>query len=324
MCVVLVVLTVLYNSRVPVPKGTMEQSFSSTGPVYFRSSPRHVPFANDTMMPYGILLPGEQQFGQQNKPRAADVTVVNDTGSSNGGHVSDSMMIKTEAVTNSNCTELKDMPYIPRGNSNIVLPTAAAVSPTSLNSQSLPNMGQFASPVFQGLLDPKAQYHKSLAEHSRMEQAQRKQQEEASKQQQLYIQLLQQYSNQLPESTRQQAEMLQTLLTDPNMVNMLQHIFKGQPHQQEHSPTVVTSPSSVHQTCPPSAPPSYSPGPPSSSPAVNQTMFQYQSTDNSEVATEAFTSEVSNTSTFNELLLVTDRAVNLSNLLHQRRGNYTR
>jgi len=298
----------------------MEQPFNLTAPVYFRSSPRRVPFTNDTMIPYGTLLPGEQQYGQQNKPNA-DVTVTN-------GNGNESMMIKTETLANGSCTEVKDVPYIPRGNSNVVLPTAAPAPPTSLQSQSLPNMGQFAGPVFQGLLDPKAQYHKSLAEHSRMEQVQRKQQEEANKQQQLYMELLQQYSNQLPESTRQQAEMLQTLLTDPNMVNMLQHIFKGQ-HQQEQSTSsaAVTSPTSAQQTPLSAATPNFSPGPPSCSPGLNQTVFQYQSTNSTEVnqvATEAFISEVSCILTCNELIIVADRALNLLNLLHRKRENCTR
>lgn len=314
-----------------MPKGPLDQVFNSTAPVYFKSSPRRVPFANDTTMPYGILLPGEQ-FSQQSKS-TAEITAAHDTGSgSTNGHVSDSMLVKTEAPTTSNCTELKDVPYIPRGSSSSsILPATVSAPPTIPQSQSMPAMGQYTGPVFQGLLDPKAQYHKSLAEHSRMEQVQRKQLEEANKQQQLYIQLLQQYSNQLPESTRPQAEMLQALLADPNMVNMLQHIFKGQQQSQEQStsPTTVTNASPVQRTPPVSAPPNYSPGPSSSS-AVNQTMFQYHSgqlngsQEFNQVSAEAFSVEVSNILILNGLPIFVDRPLNQSNRLHQKRENYTR
>ena len=270
--------------------------FNLTTPMYFKSSPRHVPFANDTPMAYGGMMMSGERYDEQSKPRAE---MSADVPSCSNGHVSDSMMVKTEIAGRSDCTELKD-PYLPRGSSSgNLLPATASAPPQMPQSQSMPTIGQY-NPVFQGLLDPKAQYHKSLAEHSRMEQVQRKQQEEANKQQQLYIQLLQQYSNQLPESTRPQAEMLQTLLTDPNMVNMLQHIFKGQqqPPQQEQqtTPTNVTSTSPVQQTPPHSAPPSYSPGPSSSS-AMNQTMFQYHAMNGNkeytQVSPEAFNVEVS-------------------------------
>ena len=285
-----------------MPKGSLDQVFSSAAPMYFKSSPRRVPFASDTVIPYGMLLPGEQ-FGQQNKPRA-EVVAAHHSSNSNG-HVGDSTMIKTEALGNSNCTELKDTPYVPHASnsssSNIPPAATASAPPTMPQSQSLQGMPQYNSPVFHGLLDPKAQYHKSLAEHSRLEQVQRKQQEEASKQQQMYLQLLQQYSNQLPESTKPQAEMLQTLLTDPNMVHMLQHIFKPQqqPQEQPTSPTVVTKLSPVHQTPPLSAPPSFSPDQSSSSSVVNQTLFQYHcsqpnsGTELNQVTAETAVAEVS-------------------------------
>ena len=265
-----------FISHIPVPKGPMDQALSAAAPIYFKSSPRRIPFAGDTGMPYGMLLPGEQ-YGQQDKSRT-ELPTAHDSASSDG-HVSTDMLVKTEALSSSNDTEMKDMPYIPRGKSTSVLHTTTQAPPTIHQSQSLPTIGQYTSPVFQGLLDPKAQYHKTLAEHLRMEQAQRKQLEETNKQQQFYIQLLQQYSNQLPEATRPQAEMLQALLADPNMMNMLQHIFKGQQQQQEQqstSPIAATSPSPMQQTSPLSATPSFSPGQPTSSSAVNQTMFPYQ------------------------------------------------
>ena len=281
----------------------MDQAFNAAAPIYFKSSPRRMPFANDTGMPYGMLLPGEQ-YGQQNKLRT-DISTAHDSSSSSDGHVS-AELVKTEALTNSNGTEMKDVPYIPRGNSSSMLPTTTQAPPTMQQSQSMPTIEQYTSPVFQGLLDPKAQYHKSLAEHLRMEQVQRKQQEETNKQQQFYIQLLQQYSNQLPEATRPQAEMLQALLTDPNMVNMLQHIFKGQQQEQQcTSPTAVTTPSPVQQTPPQSAPPSFSPVPPTTSSVVNQTMFPYQpsqsngSQELNQVSPDVFTIEVSNIPTVN-------------------------
>lgn len=280
----------------------MDQAFSSGAPIYFKSSPRLMPFANDASVPYGVVLPGEQFGQQQSKPQVEMTAPSQDNNSGNSSHnshASDSMLIKTEVHTNSNCSEMKDIPYIPRGTSASVLPSTAPPPPVMSQSQSMPSIGQFTNPVFQGLLDPKAQYHKSLAEHSRMEQVQRKQQEEANKQQQLYIQLLQQYSNQLPESTRPQAEMLQTLLADPNMVTMLQHIFKGQQQEQPTSPTVVTNASPVQRTPPLSTTPIYSPGPSSSGSAVNQTVFQYQSSqvngskEFNQVDVEAFAVEVS-------------------------------
>lgn len=283
-------------------KGPLDQVFNLTTPMCFKSSPRRVPFTNDAPMPYGgMMLPGEQYDQQQNKPSAEmSPAHSNTTSCTSGGHVGDSMLVKTEAAGSSNCTELKD-PYVPHGSGNSsILPATASAPPPMPQAQSIPGMvGQYSNPVFQGLLDPKAQYHKSLAEHSRMEQVQRKQLEEANKQQQLYIQLLQQYSNQLPESTRPQAEMLQTLLTDPNMVNMLQHIFKGQqqpPPEQPTTPPVVTSVSPVQQTPPLSAPPTYSPAPSSSS-AMNQTVFQYHAMNGNkeytQVSPETFTVEVS-------------------------------
>ena len=284
----------------------MDQALNTAAPIYFRSSPRRMPFAGDTGMPYGMLLPGEQ-YSQQNKS-GAEIPTAHDSGSSGtgDGHITtDSMLVKTEALANSNGTEMKDVPYIPRGNSSSnVLPTTTRAPPSMHQSQSMPTFGQYTSSVFQGLLDPKAQYHKTLAEHSRIEQAQRKQLEETNKQQQFYMQLLQQYSNQLPEATRPQAEMLQTLLADPNMVNMLQHIFKGQ-QQQSTSPTTVTSPSPIQQTPPLSAPPSFSPVPTPSS-VVNQTMFPYQSSqpngsqELNQVSPDAFTVEVSNIPTVND------------------------
>ena len=285
-----------------MPKGPLDQVFNLTAPMYFKSSPRRVPFANDAPpMPYGgMMLPGEQ-YDQQSKSRAEmSSTHANTTSCTNNGHVSDAMLVKTEAAGSSNCTKLKD-PYVSHGSDNSSMPPATVSAPPLMpQAQSIPSMGQYSNPVFQGLLDPKAQYHKSLAEYSRMEREQRKQQEEANKQQQLYIQLLQQYSNQLPESTRPQAEMLQTLLTDPNMVNMLQHIFKGQeqppPQEQQTSPPVVTSVSPVQRTPPLSAPPSYSPGPSSSS-AMNQTVFQYHAINGNkeytQVSPETFSVEVS-------------------------------
>ena len=310
----------------------MEQAFNTAAPIYFKSSPRRMPFAGDTGIPYGTLLPG-QPYSQQDKSRT-DIPTAHDNGSSgtSDGHMTtDSMLVKTEALANSNGTEVKDTLYIPRGNSTSVLPTTTQAPPTIQQSQSLPAIGQYSSPVFQGLLDPKAQYHKTLAEHSRIEQAQRKQLEEANKQQQFYIQLLQQYSNQLPEATRPQAEMLQALLADPNMMNMLQHVFKGQQEQQSMSPTAVTSPSPIQQTPPASAPPSFSPGPPTSSSVVNQTMFPYQSSqplngnqELNQVSSEVYTVEVSNIATANGLACSPDRALNLLNQLHQKRGNCTR
>lgn len=273
----------------------MDQLFNSAAPIYFKSSPRRLPFPNDAPMPYGMMLPGEP-FGQQNK---TEMTATHDNVGSSNGHASDSMLIKTETHASSNCTEVKDASYVPSGSSSnarssssSIPPATTAAPPTMPHSQSYPGVG----PVFQGLLDPKAQYHKSLAEHSRMEREQRKQQEEANKQQQLYMQLVQQYSNQLPEANRPQAEMLQTLLADPNMVNMLQHIFKGQQEEQPTSPAAVTNPSPVQRTPPLSAPPSYSPGASNSS----STMFQYQpsqqngSAEFNQVSVEAYAIEVSN------------------------------
>lgn len=293
-----------FKSHIPVPKGPMDQALNVAAPIYFKSSPRCIPF--DTGMPYGMLLPGEQ-YSQQDKSRA-EIPTGHDSGSSDGHVSTDSMLVKTEALANSNGTEMKDMLYIPRGNSTSVLPATTKAPPTMHQSQSLPTIGQYSSPVFQGLLDPKAQYHKTLAEHSRIEQAQRKQLEETNKQQQFYIQLLQQYSNQLPEATRPQAEMLQALLADPNMMNMLQHVFKGQQQQQEQqsmSPTAVTTPSPIQQA-PLSATPSFSPGPSTSSSVVNQTMFPYQPSQPSngnqelnQVSSDVFTVEVSNIPTAN-------------------------
>lgn len=281
-----------------MPKGILDQAYNLAAPVYFKSSPRRVPFANDATISYGMLLPDEQ-FGQHSKSRpAAEMTAAHSGSSSGNGHVSNSTMIKSEVPGNSSCTEVKNVPYNPHCSSDVVMPPAPLAPPTVAQTQ-----GQLTSPVFQGLLDPKAQYHKSLAEHSRMERVQRKQQEEANKQQQVYIQLLQQYRNQLPESTRPQAEMLQTLLTDPNMVTMLQHIFKGQQQQEQSAtPTDITTPSPTERTPPLSAPPSISPGPLTSSSAINQSMFQYQpnsSKEYSQVTPDAFAIEVSKRSSFN-------------------------
>ena len=275
--------------------------------MYFKSSPRHIPFVNDPGMSYGMMLP-EERYGNQGKPRE-EITTVDDSGASGGpsnSHVSsDSSLIKTEALASTGDTELKDsMPFPRRSSSNELSAAMSAAPPTMQQTQ--PAMPQYTGPVFQGLLDPKAQYHKSLAEQTRMERAQRKQQE-SNKQQQLYIQLLQQYSNQLPEATRPQAEMLQTVLSDPNMVDMLQHIFKGQQQEQQPAPPVaVTMPSPVQRTPPLSAPPIYSSGPSSSSPAVNQAMFQYQSSsgkDLSQASPDVFTAEVNYISTCYDTLL---------------------
>ena len=210
-------------------------------------------------------------------------------------HGSDTV-VKAEMSSNNSSN---DQQYIPRGNSNSVLPSEMASAPPHSSvhhSHSLPTMGQFGDsgslPVFQGLLDPKAQYHKTLAEHSRMEKAQRKLQEEAQKQQQFYMQLLQQKSSELPETTRQQAEMLQLILSDPNMMHLLQNVFKGQQQQdhpvQDHptsppqiSPKQPQMPATPLSSVPPvtslsSIPPDMSPAPPPISPSPQNT-FQYQS-----------------------------------------------
>ena len=281
-----------------MPKAPLEQPVSTAAPMYFKSSPRHMPFMNDPGMSYGMMVP-EERYGDQGKPRE-EMATADDSGASgptNGQVSSDPMSIKTEALANTGDAELKDsMPFPRRSSSNELSAAMAAAPPTMQHTQ--PAMPQYTGPVFQGLLDPKAQYHKSLAEQTRMERAQRKQQE-SNKQQQLYIQLLQQYSNQLPEATRPQTEMLQTVLSDPNMVDMLQHIFKGQqPQQQEQqppAPVTVTTPSPVQRTPPLSAPPIYSSGLSSSSPAVNQAMFQYQSNGGKELSQgspDVFTAEV--------------------------------
>jgi len=258
----------------------------------------------DFPQPYaGLLL--ANQFDQQNKNRDDTATAASTV---NGVHPNDAI-VKAELSSNSSSNDSKDLQYIPRGNSNSTLPSEMASAMPSAamhHSQSLPTIGHYGDssnsstplPVFQGLLDPKAQYHKTLAEHSRIEKAQRKLQEEAHKQQQFYMQLLQQKSNELPESTRHQAEMLQLILSDPNMMHLLQNIFKGQQQQhqqQQHQQQQQQPDHPVPSTTPPhpspkqpqipatplsSVPPVMSPAPPPSSPSLQNT-FQYQSSHSS-------------------------------------------
>jgi len=263
----------------------------------------------DFPQPYaGLLL--ANQFDQQAKNKGDTAAAAS---SVNGGHANDAV-VKAEFSSSSSSNDVKELQYIPRGNSNLTLPSEmASALPTSMHhSQSLPAMGHYGDsnnstplPVFQGLLDTKAQYHKTLAEHSRIEKAQRKLQEEAHKQQQFYMQLLQQKSSELPESTRHQAEMLQLILSDPNMMHLLQNIFKGQQQQQQqqqqqdHPVLSTTSPQlspkqpQIPSTPLSSVPPVMSPAPPPTSPSLQNT-FQYQSSQSSSSGKElaATSSEV--------------------------------